>query len=339
MDHQNNLALQLAKNTFRHLRIILIAWCLTFAVSCLIILPIPRYYTCTMTLAPETVGTGMNGTIASLANSFGLNVGGGATADAISPELYPELLQSPQFLATLMTVPVKTRDGQASTDFYTYITEYTKPSVVDKVMRFLSSDDEGGPLVSADALRPDSLSRKEWKTFEAVQKTTSCDVDLKTGLISISFTDRDPLVSAIMVQALCDKMQAFITDYRTKKARVDYEYYKRLSEEAKSNYENARQAYAAFASSHNNVVVESVRSKLHDLESDMQLKFNTYSAMVAQYESSKAKLQENTPAFTVVKGASVPYKPAGPKRMAFIFVMMFLSTLVTLAWINRKILW
>lgn len=338
MDNQNNLALELAKNTFRHLRTILIAWCVMFVVSCLIILPIPRYYTCTMTLAPETVGSGMNGTIASLANSFGLNVGNGATADAISPDLYPELLQSPQFLVTLMTVPVKTRDGKFSADFYTYITTHCKPSVLDKV-RNVFSDEEGEPLASASALRPDSLTRKEWKTFEAVQKTTSCDVDLKTGLISISFTDRDPLVCATMVQALCDKMQAFITDYRTKKARVDYEYYKRLSEEAKANYESARQAYAAFASSHNNVVVESVKSKLHDLESDMQLKFNTYSAMVAQYESSKAKLQENTPAFTVVKGASVPYKPAGPKRMAFIVVMMFLCTLATLAWVNRKILW
>ena len=49
----------------------------------------------------------------------------------------------------------------------------------------------------------------------------------------------------------------------------------------------------------------------------MQLKYNTYSAAKNQYDAAKAKLQETIPVFTIIKGAQVPIKPAGPKRMIF----------------------
>jgi uncharacterized protein involved in exopolysaccharide biosynthesis len=49
-----------------------------------------------------------------------------------------------------------------------------------------------------------------------------------------------------------------------------------------------------------------------------------------------AKLQERTPVFTVVKGASVPIKPAGPKRMLFVAGMLILTFLGTAFYIVRK---
>lgn len=52
----------------------------------------------------------------------------------------------------------------------------------------------------------------------------------------------------------------------------------------------------------------SLQSKQDDMENDMQLKYNAYSAMVTQYQAAKAKVQERTPAFTIVKGAAVPIK-------------------------------
>ena len=37
-------------------------------------------------------------------------------------------------------------------------------------------------------------------------------------------------------------------------------------------------------------------------------------------------MQERTPAFTLLKGASVPVKPAGPKRMLFVLGMLIMVT-------------
>ena len=56
----------------------------------------------------------------------------------------------------------------------------------------------------------------------------------------------------------------------------------------------------------------------------MRMKFNVYTALQQQLESAKAKIQERTPAFTTLKCASVPIKPAGPKRVIMTILVMIL---------------
>jgi LPS O-antigen subunit length determinant protein (WzzB/FepE family) len=70
----------------------------------------------------------------------------------------------------------------------------------------------------------------------------------------------------------------------------------------------------------------------------MQLKYNAYTSIQTQLQIAKAKLQERTPAFTILKGAEVPVKPAGPKRMIFVAVMLLLTFMGTSVYILRNIL-
>jgi uncharacterized protein involved in exopolysaccharide biosynthesis len=83
-------------------------------------------------------------------------------------------------------------------------------------------------------------------------------------------------------------------------------------------------------------VLESYRAKQSDLENDMQLKYNTYSALSTQLQQAKAKVQERTPAFTTIKGAAVPVKPSGPKRMLFVLGMLFLAFIGTIFYITKN---
>ena len=106
--------------------------------------------------------------------------------------------------------------------------------------------------------------------------------------------------------------------------------------EAKASYERSRQIYASYSDANQDVILQSVQSKIEDLENDMQLKFNTYSNAKNQYDAARAKLQEKTPVFTVLKGASVPIKPAGPKRMIFVLVMELLTGIILTIWVLRK---
>ena len=118
-------------------------------------------------------------------------------------------------------------------------------------------------------------------------------------------------------------LQKYITEYRTSKARRDVEYYKKLTQEAKIKYQKVRQLYGSYSDANVDVILESFKSKTEDLENEMQLKFNTYSALNNQLQTAQAKLQERTPAFTTIQGASVPTKPSGPKRMIFVLAMTF----------------
>ena len=58
----------------------------------------------------------------------------------------------------------------------------------------------------------------------------------------------------------------------------------------------------------------------------MQMKFTAYNTLNTQLQAAKAKVQERTPAFTAIKGATVPTRPAGPKRMIFVATMLLLAS-------------
>ena len=74
--------------------------------------------------------------------------------------------------------------------------------------------------------------------------------------------------------------------------------------------------------------MQSYISRRDELEADMGLKLNAYTAMTTQLQAMEAKVQEKTPAFTVLKSATVPVKPTEPKRMLFVLGMLFLATIV-----------
>ena len=155
-------------------------------------------------------------------------------------------------------------------------------------------------------------------------------------MITITAKAQDALACKILADSVKERLQDFITDYRKNKSRVDEQYYKKLLDEAKQNYESARRLYGSYADANTDVTLESFRAKQEDLENDMQLKFNTYSTLMTQYQAAKAKVQERTPAFTVVKGAAVPVKPTGPKRMLFVLGMVILAFFGTIAYLLKE---
>ena len=151
--------------------------------------------------------------------------------------------------------------------------------------------------------------------------------------------DQDPLIAATMADSIQVHLQHAITDYRTKKARIDLEYMEKLFEEANLQYKKARQKYASFGDANSKVVLQSVQSQMDELENEMQLKYNIYQQVVEQRQLAKAKVQERTPAFTIVQNASVPVKHSSRPKIVTLIIWMILGFLLRtgmLAWQNRK---
>ncbi len=302
---------------------------IVFVVASALILCVPRYYRCTLKLAPE-LSSMSSSSIADLASSFGFDVGGSSSgSDAIFPELYPDLIGSFDFITSLLPVQVENYDGTIHTTYYEYMSRYQKAPFWSKCVVFvknLFSDKEPGS--SSDVIDPYRMTRRQYGLIKAVGKNIDCDVDKKNYVISITVTDQDRLVCTTMADTVTQHLQDFITDYRTKKSRNDLAHAVKLQAEAREKYLQAQRAYAQFCDANQDVVLESLRSKQEALENEMQLQYNNYSALTVQVQSSEAKVQENTPAFTTLQSATVPVKPAGPKRMLFVLAMLFLTFLI-----------
>lgn len=312
----------------------------TFILSSLYIICIPRQYTSETKVAPETGGPSQNGMLGSIASSFGVDISNMESSDAITPMIYPELLEDNNFIASLFKIKVKSKDGSINTDFYTYIKKYTKNPWWTKcgawIKRLFVSEQEQSH--QKGIYNPYILSKNENDIIEGIRNSLKVSVDKKTGVITINTEAQDPLICKIIADSIREHLQQFIIKYRTNKARTDYYYYKKLTADAKHDYERARQLYGTFSDTNSDIILQSVKSKQDDLENDMQLKFNTYSTLNTQLQAAKAKIQERTPAFTLVKGASMPIKPSYPKRMIFVLMMSLLAFLATSAYILKDIL-
>lgn len=303
----------------------------TFVLSCALILCVPRYYVTDTSMAPEVGGTGMEGTLGSIASSFGFDLSNMQTSDAISPLLYPDLMDDNGFVAGLFDVKVKSQDGEIATTYYDYINKHQKTAWWNIPLSWLAdlfSDKDVEKGVNKKKLNPYNLSKKQDDIINKIRDNITISLDKKTAVITISVKDQDALICKTIADSVRAHLQDFITTYRTNKSRVDMIYYNKLVKEAKNDYEEVRRQYGRYADANTNVTLESFRLKINDLENEMQLKYNTYSTLNTQYQAAKAKVQERTPAFSVIRGASVPIKPAGPKRMLFVLGMCLLATLI-----------
>ena len=315
----------------------------TLIITYLLTLCVPRYYKCTVSLTQESSSSSISslGSLGSLASSMGLGslAKMGGSSDAYYAEIYPNILKSNDFIASLMTVEIQTQKGDIKTNYYTYLRDYQKNAwwnivkgAIIELIKPTPKDNYGGK----DKISVFNLTERQSKLFEGVQSNIFCEVDKKTDVVTIVVKDQDPLVCATMANETCKKLQEFIINYRTNKAKIDYDYYKKLCAEAKAKYERARQLYASYSDANMDMVLESYKSKTEDLENDMQLKYNLYTAMNTQMQMAQAKLQEATPAFTVIQSATVPYKPAGPKRVFISLAMTILAFIALSGWILVK---
>jgi uncharacterized protein involved in exopolysaccharide biosynthesis len=306
-------------------------------------LGLPNYYSCTVKLSPEMSGSKNTSSLASLASSFGVTLGTGSVGtEALFPTLYPELMNSVDFKTSLFHVPVtiegdKEKGEKDSTmTYYDYLSSAQKIPWWSQGFKAILSIFKDQTPEGNEKVDPFRLTKDQTKIIKAINKKVVCSVDKKTMVITINVTDQDPVIAAMMADTVKTRLQNFITDYRTSKARVDLEYNKKITAETKARYEKARQLYAEFSDANQDIILESVRQRLTELENEMQLQYNAYTQVAAQLLAAEAKVQEETPAFTTLQSATVPVLKDGPKRAQMCLVFVFLAFLGTTAWILYK---
>lgn len=330
--------LALLLNVLKHKKSLAICVGIAILVGIIVALNQPKAYTSQVMLAPELSAGGINlpDNLSDMASNFGIDLGNKSSIDAIYPDIYPEIVSSTDFIMSLFNVPVRLKDDNSLRTYKQHLLKEQKIPFWDYPKAWLSnyvakrnaskSQGKGKP----DKLR---LSKDDWDLCNGIIGNILCTVDKKTSVISISVTDQDPMVATIMADTIQSRLQNYITQYRTKKARNDMEYYKRLMNKAKANYEKVRRQYGSYSDANMDVILESVKSKTEDIENDMQLKYNAYTALNTQYQSALAKVQERTPAFTIIQKPYMPYKASSTPRSIVVLMFMILGVFADFVWV------
>ena len=311
---------------------------IVFVLSCIYIFSQPRFYSTEAKLAPEMANNMAAGTLGSIASAFGFDFGDMQTTDAITPLLYPDLMEDNAFVAKLFDINVENQDEDIKTTYYDYLKNHQKRpwwgapiGWFTNLFKFEDDVKDGANTT----FNPYTLSKKDNDIVEVIRGNIGLSVDKKTGVITINVKDQDPRICKTVADSVMGALRICITDYRTNKARTDFKYYEHLTNEALAAYEDTRREYAAMADASTRLSVKSVEMKMEDLENEMQLKYTTYQMLNTQLQTANAKVQERTPVFTILKGAAMPIKPAGPKRMIFVAMMLILAFMVKAFWIVK----
>ena len=241
-------------------------------------------------------------------------------------------------------IKVTTMEGDVTANYFTYMKKHQKqnplmaPFGIAKEWVNGLFEDEGTIQRGTGSvdINPFKMNRKDYALMQKMMDNIHCSVDKKTSVITINVTDQDPLVCATMADSVKSHLQAFIIRYRTSKATDDVMHYQQMRDSAEHEYDMAMEAYSRFCDAHKDIVLQSFQSERDKLESELSIRQNTLGVMEAQLQSSKVKLQEKTPAFTTLKSATVPVKPAGPKRMIFVLGMLIFASLITVIVVNWR---
>lgn len=318
----------------------LAVWSICGAVIGLVIaFSIPKEYTTTVKLAPETTDAkAAGGGLSALASMAGFgSISSGV--DAVYPQLYPDVVGSVPFTTSLFDVEVKTKeDGQEFT-VRQYLEDETKApwwsAVIGAPFKLIgmlkSSEEEEDP--EGKKVNNFQLSQDENKLVEALNNRVSASVDQKTSVVTITVNMQDPLVSAILADTVVSRLQEYVTQYRTNKARKDLEYAETLNEEAKAEYYKAQQRYAEYLDSNQGLALQRAQITRDRLENETSLAFNLYNQTAQQVQKAKAKVQETTPVYAIITPATVPVKASSPKKVMILVGFTFLAFVACAAWI------
>ena len=310
-------------------------------IGVIVAISIPKQYTVEVTLSPE-MGNNKGGGLSGLAASFlGSGVSMGDGTDALNASLSADIVSSTPFLLELsnMKVPVS---GSEKISLSSYLDEESSPwwsyvigfpgMVIGGVKSLFIEDEDESIFLDKASQGTIELSKKESQKIESLKKKIVASVDKKTSMTSVTATFQDSKVAAVVADSVVKKLQEYIIDYRTSKSKEDCLYLEKLFKERQQEYYVAQKKYADYMDSHDNIILQSVRTEQERLQNDMSLAYQVYSQVASQLQVARAKVQEEKPVFAVVEPAVVPLYPSGTSRKVYVLVFVFLSVCIVIFW-------
>ena len=279
----------------------------------------PNVYTAQVTVMPEvqSKGGGGLGNLGALAGLAGVNLDNLSGQDAIHPDLYPNVLQSAPFALSLLQQPVYSTTLKAKMT----LQEFTKRMSDTGFLPQLTSLFSGSGTEKKDPdVDPQNFSRaihvtkEQDELIKSVQESATAMYDKKTGIITITAVEPDPVVAATVARLSLEYLTNYVTTYRTEKARKQVLFLAQQVGEAKKKYQASEYALSDYRDRNRSLFLNTAKIDEQRLQADYLLAQSVYNELSKQLEQAKIKVQEETPVFKTLEPPTVPLRKSGPKR-------------------------
>ncbi|WP_430934134.1 Wzz/FepE/Etk N-terminal domain-containing protein [Saccharicrinis sp. 156] len=316
----------------------------------------PAKYTASATLLPSSEKKASNlGGLSSLAGMAGINLSSMmGQSSGIPAEIYPQVVNSYPFLNEFIHEKFHFEDYAEPISIYDYVVADTIPSLGSLIVKYtvrlpwtlkdaVFSTTKEKRYVDYGVL---NMSEEEQKAWEYGLSIFSISVDEETGLVRIKTKVNERVLAAQYVQTGVELLQKYIINYKTQQVRENVEFVTERYIEKKLEYEQTQLAFFDYKDAHRNVISERIDPEFQRLNDAYDIASTVYKNISQQLEQAKIAVKEETPVFTVLEPAIVPYEKSSPRRMMILVLSAFLGGIIgsgiilgRLAWDNVKNKW
>lgn len=170
-------------------------------------------------------------------------------------------------------------------------------------------------------------------TVEAVLQHINYNFSNKKQILTISFTDHDPLIAAQMLDSVTTLLQTIVTEHRHQVAQAALQNASEELKRAKEEYKQAQYIYSDYVDSHADPITETEMQMEATLKEDVTLAYNHLEEVTNEYTRQKALLQRSYLSFAVVQNNRVPLESNGTFMG---YLLSFLTIALALTCIVKK---
>ena len=273
----------------------------------------PVAYTSSTTFINSQTESSSTSGLSGVASLVGINLGGMSSGSEIPPTMYPQIAESVQFKRDLLN---------------SYIDE--KEQI--KLENFLANYNDVEKSVTENNNKL-FISEYEDELFNVLNDVISISVNQKDGFITILANMPESEYAANTCINAREILQETVINNRIKSAKQKLEYSENQLASKRIEFEEIQNKLAYFNDSNLNLVTSSVINERVKLEAEFQIINAVMIELSKQVEQRKLQVSEDTPVFSIVKEASMPFIRSSPKRTLMVLIFGFIGLVLSVLYI------
>jgi len=306
----------------------------------------PNVYTATSIMVPQT-GAKSQSSLSSLASLAGVDLGMTESSE-LSPVIYPQIVNSIPFKLELMNTPVNFSNFDKPISLYDYYTREQKPSILGTLKKYtiglpaviigaIRKTPQELPLPKGITNQPLNLTKKQYLVKRALDKCISLEVEKKEGYLTLVVQMPEALVAAQIAQKAQELLQRDITKFKVEKSQANLEFIQERYNVAKAEAEGYQVNIAVNTDRYKSLTSNVPQVSNTRIQTKYGIASGVYQELAKQLEQAKIQVKKDTPVFTIIEPASVPFQKSKPNRPQIIFIWIFLGGFLGLGLVYGKL--
>jgi uncharacterized protein involved in exopolysaccharide biosynthesis len=271
-------------------------------ITIFVLYQIPEMYSSSAILLPETEKSKLSG-IADIASLAGINIGG---SDGSLFKLYPSIIKSEAILKNVI--------------YKNYYSIHKKDSI---------------NIIQLNGINKNDPAKEYELTLDKLENNLGVSMDMKTSILTITYDEREPQITADIINQIIVELDNFIRKKRNTSATAQRKFIGTRIEQVISDLTNSEDKLKAFREK-NRSILSSPELILEQerLIRDVTINNTIYIELKKQYEIAKIEEVKNIPIINVLDYARPAALKSSPKRgiilatvLVFSFILLFIYSI------------